>query len=123
MSDVRTFLKPYKKLIEKALKYNPGTHTYEDVVNGISNQSMIFWPGKESFIITELNKFPQKRSLHLFLSAGNLDELGKMRPAIEDFASKAKCDFITIAGRPGWERLGKKFGYKAVWTYLFKEIA
>ena len=61
MSDVRTFLKPYKKLIEKALKYNPGTHTYEDVVNGISNQSMIFWPGKDSFIITELNKFPQKR--------------------------------------------------------------
>ena len=123
MSDVRTFLKTYKKLIEKALKYNPGTHTYEDVVNGISNQSMIFWPGKDSFIITELNKFPQKRALHIFLSAGNLDELGKMRPAIEDFASKAKCDFITIAGRPGWKRLGKQFGYKAVWTYLFKEIA
>jgi len=123
MSETAKFLLPYKSLIEKALTYTPDTHTYQDVVTGVENQSMIFWPGKDSFLITELQKFPRKRSLHIFLAAGKLDELLKMRPYLEDFASKAKCDFITIAGRPGWERVGKKLGYNPVWTYLFKEIA
>ena len=41
MSDVRTFLKPYKKLIEKALKYNPGTHKSSKFAKIIKRENIL----------------------------------------------------------------------------------
>ena len=118
-----SIMSPYRKNIEKALQYSKGTHTYSDVVSAVEDQSLQFWPGENSsFLITELVQYPQKKSLHIFLSAGELPTLKKMIGSVELFAKELKCDHITICGRHGWKKIGKDYGYKVEWSYLYKEL-
>ena len=77
----------------------------------------------EKYLPDQLDSLLRQALLPAELVVGDDGSTDRTLDILEDFASKAKCDFITIAGRPGWKRLGKQFGYKAVWTYLFKEIA
>ena len=116
-------MEPYRLQIERALKYTRGTHIWADLVKGVRDAEMHFWPAEKSFLITEIMVFPQKRSLHVFLAGGDLDEIMEMRPSVEDFARRLECDFVTLAGRLGWKKVLSDNGYEASWTYMAKDVS
>ena len=71
-----------------------------------------------------MHVFPRKLVLHLFLAAGNLDELETLYVEAERYGREQGCHYITVLGRQGWERsfLTKNHGFKVMCTELIKEV-
>lgn len=93
-----------RPLIEKALPYNGGTHTIEDIEAGLAAGRFHFWGAEKSAVVTEFVEYPQLRALNVFLIGGELNEVRAMAPQIEQYAREHGCKRIQGAGRPGWER-------------------
>jgi len=113
---------PFREQIEAALKYAHGTHIWEDLVEAVGKQDLQFWPAEKSFLLTEIVQYPRKRLLHVFLAGGSLEEIERMEPSLATFAERLDCDFISLAGRPGWKKVLDKHGYAPAWTYMIKEL-
>lgn len=90
--------------LEAALEYAEGTHSLEDIREGVRKGSLQFWPGASSAVITQIAEYPRKRVLHFFLAGGNLAELEAMYPAILAWGAATGCDAAMLTGRKGWER-------------------
>ena len=111
-----------RQKIEKALRYGHDSHSIEDVRKSIINGQMQYWPGENSFIITEVAIYPQYYNLHGFLAGGETQELKKMLPELEFAAKKMGCKHTTLTGRKGWERAFKDIGYKPTFFTFNKEL-
>lgn len=120
--DHRAFIEPYRSLIDQALAHAGGTHTFEDVLDQILLGEMLFWPGEKSCMVTEIVQYPRKRGMHVFLAAGDLDEIKAMEPDLRLFAQKLKCDAISLAGRRGWARALKDIGFTEGHAIVVKDI-
>lgn len=109
--------------IEAALEYSAGTHTLQDVAQGVEENRFQLWPGVNSAVITEIIVYPRLKNLHFFLAGGDLDELKRMRPHIEAWGKQIGCTRVTLAGRKGWARtfLADE-GYAPKWHILSKEL-
>lgn len=109
--------------IEAALQHSGGTHSFEDIVAGVTVGVMQFWPGPNSAIVTEIQEYPQKRVLHYFLAGGNLAELQRMLPTIEAWGREHGCTMATLAGRMGWQRTFLQHeGWTARLVVMSKEL-
>ena len=71
-------------------------------------------------MVTEIIPFPRNRVLRVWLAGGELDELQRYQPALENYARSEGCSRIEIDGRKGWERALD--GYKAERVILTKDI-
>lgn len=98
--------------IEAALRAGPPTHTIEDIEAGIEAGAYQFWPGKRAAAITEIHDFPRARYFHVFLAGGDMTELIDMIPTWKSFGAHCGCSDLTLAGRPGWERVLKAHGWQ-----------
>jgi len=110
--------------INAALKYALGTHDIDDVKAEVMDphNSAAFWPGEKCAVITQLSRWPKKTQLHFWLCGGDLDELvNVMRPQIEDWGRSWGATWFTTAGREGWQRVMKKYGYSPVWHVCLKD--
>ena len=109
--------------IEAALEYSAGTHTLQDVAQGVEENRFQLWAGTQSAVITEIIVYPRLKNLHYFLAGGDLDELKLIRPHIEAWAKKVGCTRVTLAGRKGWARTFlADDGYAPRWHILSKEL-
>ena len=115
-------MEPYRALLERALAHSQGTHLWEDIVEAVEEKDMFFWPGKRSAAITEVLDFPRKRCMHIFLAAGDMEELKEMEPCFVEFAKHFECDFVSLSGRARWQRSLKDMGYKDAHVSLFKRV-
>lgn len=98
--------------IEKALKHGGGTHTWDDVRQGlIDGQFQIHW-NEGGVAITEIQVFPQRKQLHCFVVAGELESVVALREDMARFARANGCSVITASGRIGWERVLPKTGWR-----------
>ena len=112
-----------RKHIEAALEYSGGTHTIEDIAEGVASNRFQFWPGTKSAVITEIIVYPRIKDLHFFLAGGDLDELKMMRPYIESWGKQLGCTRVSLAGRQGWQKTFlKDEGYEPKWFILSKEL-
>jgi hypothetical protein len=91
-------------LLDKALRFGGQTHTLDDVFNAIDRGTMQLWAGEKSVIVTEIQDYPQRRLLCLFLAAGNMQELQEMLPEVLDWARASGCSGAFLNGRLGWMR-------------------
>lgn len=111
-----------KGWLEAALEYSGGTHTYEDVINGVVAGRMQLWPAERGCAVTEIVIYPRKRVLHVFLAGGEMDQILDMINSAVEWGKGQGCTGMTVAGRPGWARVLGKYGYKPVMTVLEKEF-
>lgn len=109
--------------IEAALSYSGGTHTFDDVVKGVSTGKFVFWPGVNSAIITEIIEYPRQRTLHFFLAGGNMAELEVMLPGILNWGREQGCTTASLTGREGWARsFLKREGWNKKLIVMTKEL-
>jgi len=113
---------PYRELLESALHHSGGTHTYEDVLDAIVLGDMLFWPAEKSCMITEIVQYPRKRALHVFLAAGDLNEIKGMESSLISFAKSIKCSALSMSGRKGWTKALKEMNWNEAHRTLVKEI-
>jgi hypothetical protein len=104
-----------RALIESALVYTGGTHTFEDVVESVEKGEAQYWAGPTSCIVTTIDEQPRQRILHFFLAAGNQVELDAMVPGIIEWGKEEGCVKARMVGRKGWV---KSFLPKTGWTEL-----
>ncbi len=104
----------YREMIEAALEYGGGTHTFKDVVDLVATGRAQFWPGAASVGVTEIVVFPRKKTLNCWLAAGDMDELMVMMQYAKEWGSSQGCDAMTMSGRMGWQRVLNKHGWKPV---------
>ena len=110
---------PWLPSLEQALTYAGGTHTMDDVVEAIEAGSMLFWPGTNSAIVTEIGVYPRCKVLHFFLAGGDLAELEAMVPSILAYGRSQGCTKATLAGRPGW---GRSFLSRTGWKVTLQHM-
>jgi hypothetical protein len=111
-----------RKWIEDALEYSGGSHVFEDVVEGITSGRMQLWPAERGCAVTEIVVFPRKKVLNCFLAGGEMDAITDMLDAAKDWGRAQGCVGLTLAGRPGWERVLRDKGFKKTMTVLEVEI-
>ena len=109
-----------REYIEGALEYSGGTHDYEDIVRGVYDKKMQFWPAEDACLVTEIITYPKIKCLNIFLGGGNLKTLKDMHDSVEAFGKMVGCTRVTISGRNGWARVFK--GFKPLHKTIVKEI-
>lgn len=112
----------YRELIESALAYSGGTHTFDDVAQMVIEGKAQIWPAQRGVAITEIIEYPRKRVLHVFLAAGELDQLLDMIQSAEDWGRTQGCTSLTMSGRFGWQRVLDKHGFKPVLVTMEREF-
>ena len=108
--------------IESALAEGGGTHDFSDICEAVATGAMQLWPAPRACAITEIIRYPRKKVLHIFLAAGNMNQIVDMDESATHFARMNGCDAVTIAGRRGWKRVLSGNGYQEFLTTLSKEV-
>lgn len=97
--------------IEAALEYAMGTHTIADVYEMVRDGECQFWPGERSASVTQILEFPRLKRMHMWLCGGDMSEILDILPSAEAYGAARGCTQFTTAGRPGWDRVMRPFGY------------
>ncbi len=122
MTDVDELVR-LRHQVESALEYSEGTHTFDDIADGVAKDRFQVWPGIKSVVVTEIIVYPRIKNLHYFLAGGDLDELKLMRPHIERWGKSLGCTRVTLAGRKGWAKTFlRDEGYEPKWFILSKNL-
>jgi hypothetical protein len=108
--------------IEAALEYSGGTHNFDDVRAGIESGHMQLWATKNAAAVTEILKYARKKTLNVFLAAGDMDEIVQNIDGIADWGRLQGCDSLTINGRSGWTRVLGRHGFKPVAVTLERDL-
>jgi len=96
--------------IRAALEYGGDTHKEGDVALGIQEGRYQFWPGEKSAVVTQIVRYPNFRSVRIWLAGGDLEELLATERLIAAWAKDIGAKRIEIGGgRPGWERALKGY--------------
>jgi len=111
-----------KNLIVDALKTSGGTHTFDDVAMMILRGQLLYWHLENSCIVGEVVTYPQRKALHFFLAAGDLNEITAMQPQMIETAKSLGCSSLSIAGRPGWKKPLGDLGWKLHSTTLWLDF-
>lgn len=69
------------------------------------------WAGETAAAVTQCVVGPDGPSLHVWLAGGRLDGVLAMREGVEAWARGHGCRAVTLAGRPGWARVLRPYGY------------
>lgn len=101
-----------RQLLKSALAREGVGRGVDDVLDKIKTGHAQMWAGKASFHITEIVVHPGHKTLHVWLSAGDMKELIGMAPALMAWGKKMGCIDATIEGRLGWERSLAHLGFK-----------
>jgi hypothetical protein len=100
-------------LFDKALKLGGNTHTREDIAEGIKSGRFQYWGDDKCCLVTEIVQYPQKRTLHLFIAAGELDRLLEhYLPKVKAFAAEHQCSALTSVSRKGFLKRFPAYGFK-----------
>ena len=117
------YFKKHENLLLDALEYGGGTHNLEDVAMALHKDNMLLWPTNESVLVTEVQQYPRCKHYHVFLGAGNMDELKEVMPFVIKRAKEEGCSKVTLTGRRGWEKvLGRLINCKPTHYWLSLEI-
>jgi hypothetical protein len=80
--------------IEKVLEID-GTHTWEDMREMLcEGQCKIFW-NEHGAWITEILVYPRKRTLNVWVVAGEMPEVMELQNDVERYAITMTCDAMT----------------------------
>lgn len=100
-------LSDFRDEIEKALAYDGGCYTIEDVAKEIDEGRALLWDGGDAIVVTVENHYPRKKEMRIWFAAGQggMDTVvNKLQPMIVGFARGRGIDVLTFTGRRGWMR-------------------
>jgi hypothetical protein len=108
--------------IESALAYSGNTHDFLHIVQGVISGHMQLWAGEEGCAVTEINVYPKRKILHVFLAGGKMEQILDFEKSAIQFAKLNGCSALSLAGRKGWAKVHKNRGWKEHHVTLIKEF-
>jgi hypothetical protein len=94
--------------------------TEEEVLGLLASNQAQLWRSDHSVMVLQLLRPPP--TCHIWLAAGEMDDLIAMRVGVEAWARSQGCEFVTINGRRGWARVLAPFGYEPDGEELRKSL-
>jgi hypothetical protein len=116
-------LETYRKWIEAALERSGGTHTFEDIAAGIASGHMQLWPAAMACAVTQIVVYPRKKVLHVFLAAGDLEQITNAIADVEAWGRAQGCASLTMNGRFGWQRVLNKRGWSPTMVIMERSLS
>jgi hypothetical protein len=110
------------RLLEPALKAGRDNETREDIERELAANRAQLWVGDGAVLLTQLIRNDEGRWVHCWLGGGSLRGLLDMRGGIEAWGRSMGCEFASIDGRKGWDRVFARFGYERVGGELRKAL-
>lgn len=118
----------YPMLI-KTLEYADNKYDIETIYKNLVEREMQLWLVFQSdniliaYMITQIVQYPtHKRLSNLFVGGSRIFKWLKFLEDIKNWAKSQGCTAIEGYGRPGWERILEKYGYKKIHTVYKLEI-
>lgn len=105
----------FKPQIEAALEYAGNHHNFDSVVARVLTGQARFYVNGDSFVITELQHYPQHSIVNVWLAGGNIEEIIDLtEPVARDHAIILNYRLVTLSftGRPGFARALKAHGWR-----------
>lgn len=99
---VPTYWSRLEGLVEEALEYGNGEYLSEDIYEACRCGAMQLWATDKSVAVTSLIIYPRRQTCLIVLAAGNLEDLRRCLPLVEEWALYQGCDGIEVMGRMGW---------------------
>lgn len=115
-------IKRWEDKINEALYYAKNTHSFDDVVQLILTNRVLFFSYQEAFLIMERVEYPSFATFHCFLAGGKIEAVMEAQQQMEQLGKDLGCKYLSIAGRPGWQRVLASKGWKPVCVTLYREI-
>lgn len=88
------------------------THRIEDVEQAVVKGTMQLWVGERGALVTQINTYPLRKVLHVFLAGGEMDQVLDFLPSLHMWAEMQGCSELTLSGRTGWKRVLADRGWK-----------
>lgn len=108
--------------LEPALKAGTDADSRADLEQQIATGRAQLWVGDEGALVTQLVRRADGSLVHFWLGGGRMKSLLEMRPGIEAWARSFGCQFATIKGRKGWDRVFARSGYRRIGEELLKDL-
>ena len=110
-------------LINRALAKGSGTHDYESVAEDVLKGLSQLWVKNDSCMVTQIIDFPKKRRLHIFLGAGELQDIVNMiEEELVPFAKANDCKEMSLVGRKGWKKVLSNTGWSEDYVSLYRGL-
>lgn len=95
-----------RPLIQRAVPLMGGTHNEEDLIKAVLAGEMTFWPGKKSFALAVLERFPRLTRAHVILAnSEDQPEMLRLAESITAWAKALGATELVADVRPGVDRL------------------
>jgi hypothetical protein len=112
-----------RRKIERWIRENDFCYTFDDVMQMIGDgryQTHLFG---QTWVLTSIHEFPQRKSVHIDLVIGHLVDAIQAEPEICDWARSIGANMITGSGRPGWDPLRDRVkGWRFKGYHYSKEL-
>ena len=94
-----------------------GSYSVQDVLELVEHRQAELIILKDSVAIWNVMDKPQARTAHIWIVAGDLDELESVAlPRIIDKSRELGATKLTVSGRRGWIRVLRKYGMEEAST-------
>jgi metal-responsive CopG/Arc/MetJ family transcriptional regulator len=108
--------------LQRALDGMGNTHLLKDILAALEDGSMQSFAQGDTWVVTQVIEFPQKRVLEVFLVVGDGADLAALSDTITAFAQFQRCKLIRAYGRPGWLKHAKPLGWCETSRIFLREI-
>lgn len=99
--------------LKDVLAEHGGLYTVDDILHAISGGHMQSFAEGDTWVITQVNEYPQKTVLEIVVVVGTLDDLHAVEPRLMAYKEEIGADLVRATGRMGWLR--RKFdGWSAL---------
>jgi hypothetical protein len=115
----------YHRKLERALDFQGGLYSLNDILERIADGRMQTWVENNSWAVTQISVYPQKRLLEIVAAVGDLDDCRILHDRILAFGKEMGVDLVAAYGRLGWAREAEQHGWTVKSTsYLYhRDIA
>ena len=115
------YTKYYDKL-DRALKDGGNLYTVKDILKAISESRMQSFAEGNTWAITEVNTFPNRKIVTIAYVVGDLKDAELLHDRVIDFAKSVGATMVKAFGRTGWVKAAEKNGWTGAGHVYCKEI-
>ena len=107
--------------MERALRQGNNCYDLDDIENALHLGKMQGHVVGNTWAITQVHDFPQRRSVEILFVVGDLVEAIQMDKYIEDWSRSIGANLVTAVGRDGWWE-HRTQGWRRVGSLYAKDI-
>ena len=98
-------MRDFRAEFDQMLIDHGGLYTFDDIMERINDGRMQSFSDGESWIITQVHTFPQKKVVEIAYGIGDLAALlDRVQPEVVEFARSVGAEALIATGRLGWSR-------------------